>query len=296
MRNVFGVVRGVGIAAVLMLAVAGCGGTDVQVGHGNGVSPSPGVFQGVASDGSALTIEVGTIERLTFDCDGDTLDQLFNPPGDVDVDGSFDLHFKLAGRKFRFKGQFATDNSVEGSLDDADNRCDVTFSACRQTPINGCGSPTPVVTTTSTAAKTATPTATPTLTATPTPTFTPAVTATGPTETPVGPTPTRTATPVHTPTRTATPAPTATPFCGNGVKDPGEDCDTGSTFAGTNADCASQCACCYCRPFNTSHGLSGASPNMSACSGCHGMGAEAPLLGPKPPKPGAIATFGDKCN
>jgi cysteine-rich repeat protein len=92
---------------------------------------------------------------------------------------------------------------------------------------------------TATATRTATPV--PTSTATATRTATPAQTATR-TATPLA-TGTRTSTPGPTtsPTRTATPLPTATAtpgsgVCGNGVLDPGEQCDDGNTVGG---DCCS---------------------------------------------------------
>ncbi len=109
---------------------------------------------------------------------------------------------------------------------------------------------TPTLTATATATPTVTATAT--LTATPTRTATPTVTTT-PTIT-VTATQSGTPTVTATPTRTGTPTPTVTStpaLCGNGVLDPGEDCDlsAGATCAntsntGTGFTCNScQCAC-----------------------------------------------------
>jgi len=96
-----------------------------------------------------------------------------------------------------------------------------------------------------------TPTAGPTATATLTPTATPTATATlTPTATPTAPstlTPTATPTPTATLTATATPTPTATlppPFCGNGILDPGEDCDPPFTEEGA-AHCFGFHTVCY---------------------------------------------------
>jgi hypothetical protein len=133
--------------------------------------------------------------------------------------------------------------------------------------VNQPGTPTPTATTTPTPTatktptptqtKTPTPTPTPTITVTPTPTLTATKTPT-PTQTKTPtPTPTITVTPTPTATKTATPTPTvtATPgLCGNGVIDPGEDCDTvgaGNTCANASNTSAAfacnpttcQCAC-----------------------------------------------------
>ena len=111
-------------------------------------------------------------------------------------------------------------------------------------------------------------------------------TATGPTSTP-GPGATRTPTPNLT--KSPTPAPTATggggPTCGNGVKEAGEQCDTGTVFS-THADCGGeQCACCLCRP-DSIH----ASAPMTKCGTCH------PSIGPAITLPaGAAETFPGLC-
>ena len=112
--------------------------------------------------------------------------------------------------------------------------------------------PTPTATVTATRTATPTPTATATATRTATRTPTPTVTATA---LPATPTATRTQTPTATRTVTPTPTVTSTPAaCGNGVVDPGEDCDTAggaptscqnnsNTSAGFTCSVTCQCAC-----------------------------------------------------
>jgi hypothetical protein len=285
MRNPFDAGRQAVILSLMVIAIARCGDSDVRIDSG-GVRPFPGLFTGTTSQGGSITLEVGSIERVTFACGTATLQKIFTPPGDIDVDGTFDLRFDIDDRKFHLTGLFTTDLLVQGSIDDETNVCDVTFQACRGT---GCVTPTQVATNTKTP--------------TPIPTATPMVSLTGPTVTPVGATPTEAPTQAPTPTEeptvtlTPTPGPTSTPFCGNGVKDAGENCDTGQAFGASDADCATQCACCYCRPNISSHFEADmVTPRMSACSGCHGMGPFAPGFGPKPPKPGAVETFGNTCN
>ena len=101
--------------------------------------------------------------------------------------------------------------------------------------------PTPAPSNTPTSA--ATYTSTPTATGTYTPTLTPAHTWT-PTATKTA-TPTATATPTKTATRTRTPTATghcggsAAVICGNGIVEPGEECDDGNTSDGDG--CSSEC-------------------------------------------------------
>jgi hypothetical protein len=198
--------RVVGILA-MAFAVAHCGDSDVRVTTGPGVVPAPGTFTGTLSDGGSIRLEVGSIEEVAFDCDGVPIQETFTPPKQIDSDGTFDLKFSDGGRKFRIVGTFRDGNDVDGTIDDEDNQCDVSYDATR----GG-------VVTTATPARTPTGIA-PTPTgnaATSTPNEEPTSTPGGPTETPgpgatltPGGGPTQTSGPGAT--KTATPAPSGSP-------------------------------------------------------------------------------------
>ena len=114
----------------------------------------------------------------------------------------------------------------------ASSRFAAGFQPCPATPTN-----TPTIT----PAPTNTPTQTPTAAATQTPTQTPTRTPTA-TNTPTAtftPTNTATKTPTQTPTATATPVSTAPATCGNGVLNPGEQCDDGNAVSGDG--CSATC-------------------------------------------------------
>lgn len=181
--------RIVGILA-MAFAVMHCGDSDVRVSTGPGIVPSPGTFSGTLSDGGGIVIEVGSIESVSFDCDDETITETFTPPRDIESDGSFSVGFSDGGREFRVEGVFRDNNTVDGTINDEDNECDVSFDAFRGgpgqtptvvlTPTPGGNVPTATggVPATSTAAPTG-PTATG-ATATPTP----AISVSGPTATP----------------------------------------------------------------------------------------------------------------
>lgn len=106
---------------------------------------------------------------------------------------------------------------------------------CSPTPtptFTATGTPTETPTSTPTSTATSTPTRTPTVTRTWTPSLTPTPTITAtPTETATRtPTGTATGTPTQTATRTITATPTITPIpvCGDGVRQPEEQCDDGN--------------------------------------------------------------------
>jgi len=100
--------RVVALAFLLSLA-AGCGGdNDVRVTTGPRITPRPGTFRGTTSTGTDITIDVGTIERIGFTCRDTPVVQVFSPPAPVLDDGTFDVSFDAAGRRFRVTGRFAT--------------------------------------------------------------------------------------------------------------------------------------------------------------------------------------------
>ncbi len=143
--------------------------------------------------------------------------------------------------------------------------------------------PTPTITATKTTTPTPTKTTTPTPTATATKTATPTATATKTTT----PTPTTTATKTTTPTatKTTTPTPTATSTpipCGNGVLDPGEDCDLSAGVtcqAGANTSAAFTCTACACACPTKVHFVGDATdPATILDTGWTGIAHRAPVI------------------
>lgn len=209
--------RGLRIVGVLAVAfaVAHCGDSDVRVVADRGVVPSPGRFTGFMSDGGEITIDVGSIEAISFECDGERIQETFNPPQPIDPDGTFNVKFQDGGRNFRVRGTFRDNNNVDGTVDDADNQCDTSYNAVR----GGASTrtPTPAVTPTGNVSGTV-PTETPT---------------SDETETPGGPTGEGTRTPTPVVTGEARPCPVAVEVVGNaGSK---RVLDSGWTGLGHNA-------------------------------------------------------------
>ncbi len=199
------------IAGLLMMAVfvAHCGDSSVHIRTGNGVSPTAGSFSGFTDQGGAITIQVGSIEAIAFDCDGTPIAETFSPPAQVNGDGTFEVRFSDAGRHFRVSGRFSDNDNVDGIIDDENNECDTGFQAARGNITVPTRTPTP-------GGPTSEPTEVPT-----------EVTAT---ETPAGPVPTFTEgggelTPTSTPG-----GPTATPSPGTA------SCPTKLTFTGTSTN------------------------------------------------------------
>ncbi len=202
--------RGLAILT-LAVAVASCGGGG---GNDNNTSddgsPPPGTFVGTLAIGGAVSLQVGGIEEIAFDCAGVAIQESFSPPQPIGADRSFHVSFSDGGRKFDVEGTFADDDHVSGTIDDHDDHCDSSFAATRSTlPVT----PTHVVTPTPSGPVTeSSTTPTPTETATG-PTLTPTSTSSGPINT--------TGTPTMTPTPTPTPTtPTVEPTnrCPNAVE------------------------------------------------------------------------------
>ena len=111
----------------LAMAIAHCGDSDVRVSTGPGVVPSPGTFNGSLSDGGSIRIEVGSIEEIAFTCDNEEIQETFSPPQPIDSDGTFNVKFSDGGRDFRVQGTFRDNNNVDGTINDEDNECDVSY-------------------------------------------------------------------------------------------------------------------------------------------------------------------------
>ena len=122
--------RIVGLLA-MAVAIAHCGDSDVRVSTGDGVVPSPGTFNGTLSDGGSIRLEVGSIEAIAFTCDDELIQETFTPPADIDGDGTFSIKFSDGGRDFRVRGTFRDNNNVDGTIEDEDNECDVSYDANR---------------------------------------------------------------------------------------------------------------------------------------------------------------------
>lgn len=178
---------GLRIAGLLLMAicVSHCGDSSVHIRTGNGTNPSPGTFTGFTDQGGNLTIQVGSIEAIAFDCEGSPISATFSPPREVNADGTFDVQFSDAGRKFHVSGRFTSNDDAEGIIDDANNQCDTGFTATRSGPPTS-----PTVTKTPGGQTPATRTPTPVTSG---PTETPTVTSgTPPTEGTMTPSPTPT--------------------------------------------------------------------------------------------------------
>jgi hypothetical protein len=189
--------RGLAILT-LTLAVASCGGGGNDNTSDDG-SPPAGTFVGTLTIGGAITLQVGGIEEIAFECAGVSIQETFSPPQPIAADRSFHVEFSDGGRKFDVEGTFSDDDHVSGTIADHDHHCDSPFEATRST---GTKTPTPVITPTPTGPTTETPTGEATVTPTDTgetPTATPTSTSSGPTST------------TGTPTMTPTPTPTTTP-------------------------------------------------------------------------------------
>lgn len=205
----------------MALAIAHCGDSDVRVSTDSGVIPTPGTFSGALSDGGTISLEVGSIEEVNFTCDGKEIQETFTPPQPIDSDGTFDVKFQDAGRSFRVRGTFRDQNGVDGTIDDEDNECDVSYAATRGgTPVTPTRTPSGAVSpsTPTATGSTRTPDENDSPTATPTATLASSASPTGPT-------------PTHTPT--PRPCPVAVEVVGNAGAN--KVLDSGWTGLGHNA-------------------------------------------------------------
>jgi hypothetical protein len=234
----------------MALAVAHCGGNDVHVSTDPGVVPSPGTFNGTLSDGGSIRIEAGSIEEIAFTCDGQQIQETFTPPRNIDSDGTFSVKFNDGGREFRVSGTFRDNHNVDGTIEDEDNQCDVSYDATRGN-----------VVATVTPARTPTATPLPGITATVTPGD--GVTAT---VTPGGVTPTG-ATKTATPTPTGSPCPIGVEIMGNST---GKVLDAGFSGLGHNQAVIQQ--------GKLSFSIAGCDSPVRPCGECNVAG---PIANPK---------------
>jgi hypothetical protein len=133
-----------GLVAMTFL-IAHCGDSSVHIRTGRGVTPSPGTFTGDTDEGGSIVVVVDSIRSIAFQCDSDPISQTFEPPAQIDSDGTFSVKFTDAGRKFHVTGTFTDQNTLEGFIDDENNHCDTGFTATRGgvTPPTSTPHPTP---------------------------------------------------------------------------------------------------------------------------------------------------------
>ena len=116
----------------LIVLVAGCGDdSHVRVSGAEGTIPRPGTFHGVTSRNEEISIRVGSIEQILFDCGNTPILHVFSPPEPVHDDGTFDVSFASTGRQFRVTGIFTTEEAAHGRIRDAQHQCDATFEVTR---------------------------------------------------------------------------------------------------------------------------------------------------------------------
>ena len=121
----------IAVLAALACALAGCGDSNVEIETGQVDRPAPGTFRGSLGDGDEIEIEVGSIEAIAFRCGAVDVRETFSPPEPIETDGTFDVSFADAGRRFHVRGTFRDRDHVDGTIDDADDACDDTFEATR---------------------------------------------------------------------------------------------------------------------------------------------------------------------
>jgi len=120
------------VVLILMTLATGCGdGGHSRVAIGQGTVPEPGNFDGLTSAGGTISIRVGSIDQILFACSNTPILNVFSPPQRIRDDGTFDVTFQSTGRSFRVTGTFVDGDTAQGSIEDAQHQCDVSFEVTR---------------------------------------------------------------------------------------------------------------------------------------------------------------------
>ncbi len=113
------------VCTVVCLALAsGCGDSDnTTIILGDDLDPAPGTFTGSTTNGGAVVIIVGSIDRIDLACGSETIVGDCSPPVEIGPDGavqdscgdvSFDLRFATGGNSV--SGSVSGGTSCDGNL------------------------------------------------------------------------------------------------------------------------------------------------------------------------------------